>query len=392
MNKMDFKKMLLGAFSGFLSLAMAIAFYFVLLRFSQLRQIARWLKGILQPFIIGGILAYLLKTPCNFFLDLFERHLPDRLKKRSNLLSVLTVLVLAVLAVYLLLALVLPELFSSISTLTAALPGQVNRFTKWLQGVTEEDSIAAAYLDTAVTGISEKLRAWSQADLLPMLQDMMGGFASTVGNIVSLISNTGIGFIVCIYLLMGRKTFARQGKMVIYGVFPSRLAGKVMEEIKFIDRTFVGFFGGKILDSAIIGLICYVFCLIMSFAMGFPNALLVSVIVGITNIIPYFGPFIGAVPSALLILMSSPVNCVIFLIFIIILQQIDGNILGPRLLANSVGLSGFWVLFSITVFGGIFGFAGILVGVPVFAVIYDLIRRLVLRGLRRHGVSDTLYK
>ena len=123
----------------------------------------------------------------------------------------------------------------------------------------------------------------------------------------------------------------------------------------------------------------------MSFVTDFPNAVLISVIIGVTNIIPYFGPFIGAIPSALLILITSPVNCVIFLIFIIILQQFDGNILGPRLLAGSVGLSGFWVLFSITLFGGVFGFAGVLIGVPVFAVIYDFIKKLVARGLRRHG-------
>lgn len=175
-----------------------------------------------------------------------------------------------------------------------------------------------------------------------------------------------------------------------YALFKTELADKILRELKFIDKTFVGFFGGKILDSAIVGLICYAFCLIMSFITGFPNAMLVSVIVGITNVIPYFGPFIGAVPSALLILIDSPLNCVIFLVFIIILQQIDGNILGPMLLADSVGLTGFWVLFSITVFGGLFGFAGILVGVPVFAVIYDLIKRAVKKGLKKHGKLDVL--
>ena len=163
-----------------------------------------------------------------------------------------------------------------------------------------------------------------------------------------------------------------------------------MKELAFIDKTFVGFFGGKILDSAIVGLICYVFCIIMTFTMGFPNAMLISVIVGVTNVIPYFGPYIGAIPSAFLVLISGPVNCVIFVIFIIVLQQFDGNILGPALLADSVGLTGFWVLFSITLFQGFFGFAGILVGVPVFAVIYDLIKRMVVRGLEKHGKLELL--
>ena len=138
------------------------------------------------------------------------------------------------------------------------------------------------------------------------------------------------------------------------------------------------------------GLICYVFCIVMTFTMGFPNAVLISVIVGVTNVIPYFGPYIGAVPSALLVLISGPVNCIIFIVFIIILQQFDGNILGPALLADSVGLTGFWVLFSITLFQGFFGFVGILVGVPVFAVIYDMIRRLVMLGLKKHGKTEFL--
>ena len=163
-----------------------------------------------------------------------------------------------------------------------------------------------------------------------------------------------------------------------------------MQEVTFIDKTFVGFFGGKILDSAIVGVLCYIFCLIMTFAMDFPNAMLISVIVGITNVIPYFGPYIGAVPSALLVLISSPVNCAVFVVFIIILQQFDGNILGPKLLADSVGLTGFWVLFSITLFQGFFGFAGILVGVPVFAVIYDLIKRMVVKGLKKHDKMELM--
>lgn len=227
-------------------------------------------------------------------------------------------------------------------------------------------------------------------DLIPTVQAIMNGFATTVGSVVGVLANVGIGMIICIYLLAGRKTFARQGKAVLYAVLKEEYADWILEELTFVDRTFVGFFAGKILDSAIVGLICYAFCLLMSFITDFPNAVLISVIIGVTNIIPYFGPFIGAIPSALLIFISSPINCVFFVIFIIILQQFDGNILGPRLLANSVGLTGIWVLFSITLFQGLFGFAGILIGVPSFAVIYDLIRRLVKRGLANKGKSYLL--
>ena len=149
---------------------------------------------------------------------------------------------------------------------------------------------------------------------------------------------------------------------------------------------FVGFINGKLLDSAIIGVICYVCSLIFKF----PNAMLISVIVGVTNIIPFFGPFIGAVPSALVIFIESPVMALWFLIFIVALQQVDGNIIGPKILGNSTGLSSFWVLFSILVFGGMWGFIGMVIGVPLFAVIYDIAKKLVLHGLKRNGCEDML--
>ena len=213
---------------------------------------------------------------------------------------------------------------------------------------------------------------------------------ATVGSVLTVVKNIVLGIIICIYLLLGRKTFARHGRAVVYALLKPERAEKALKEISFIDSTFVGFFGGKILDSAIVGLICYIFCMIMSMTVGFQNAVLISVIIGVTNVIPYFGPFIGAVPAALLILISSPRNCLIFLIFIVILQQFDGNVLGPKLLAGSVGLTGFWVLFAITLFQGLFGFMGILVGVPVFAVIYDLVRRWLVSRLRRNGKTDVL--
>ncbi|MDO4298705.1 MAG: AI-2E family transporter [Lachnospiraceae bacterium] len=386
----DLKKMLYRAVSGFGSLALAIMFYFLLLRFSEIKGVIRWIAGILTPFVYGGVMAYLLKTPCNFFEQLLHKHLPEKQKKRAAGLAVLIVLLLAFLILYLLLSMVVPELLNSIAALTAALPGTLNDFSAWITKTLDGNEVIQSYINTAVNGLGDKLRVWAQQDLMPMLQSMMGGFAATVSSVVGVLYNLFIGVIVCIYLLCSRKTFARQGKAVLYALFQEHTADKVIEELRFIDKTFVGFFGGKILDSAIVGLICYAFCLLMSFILDFPNAMLVSVIVGVTNIIPYFGPFIGAVPSALLILISSPLDCVVFLIFIVILQQIDGNILGPRLLADSVGLSGFWVLFSITLFGGLFGFTGILVGVPVFAVIYDLIRRAVVKGLRRRGRMDVL--
>ena len=146
-----------------------------------------------------------------------------------------------------------------------------------------------------------------------------------------------------------------------------------------MDRMFGGFIDGKIVDSAIIGILCYIGCLVFKF----PNALLISAFVGITNVIPFFGPFIGAIPSIFLILIEDPMKAVWFVLFILALQQLDGNIIGPAILGDRTGLSSFWVLFTIILFGGLFGIVGMIIAVPLFAVIYDTIKKLVRRGLFR---------
>lgn len=193
--------------------------------------------------------------------------------------------------------------------------------------------------------------------------------------------NLLLGLIVSIYLLAGRKRFAAQAKLVLRGIFPTKWADLIEGEIRYADKMFSGFLMGKLLYSAIIGVICFIFTAIV----GFQSALLVSVIMGITNIIPFFGPFIGTIPCALLLLLENPIHCLIFVVFIVILQQVDGNIIGPKILGESTGLSSFWVLLAILLFGGLWGFIGMIVGIPLFAIIYDIIRRLILYLLRRNG-------
>lgn len=394
MNKESFKKIFLRSLSGFLSLAMAILLFFCIQRMGEIAQGLRWLTNILKPFLYGGTMAYLLKTPCGFL----ERHiaaaLPEKHRKKANTLAVLAVLALSVLIIYLLLSMVIPEMGASIMALAVAIPPKLDELIQWVLKHLEGNEVLQNYVNNALISFENWLKNWSTTDLLPTVQNVMdgvfGGVVTTVSTLFTVGKNLLLGLIICVYLLLGRKTLARHGKALVYALFKPGWADALMREVRFIDKTFVGFFGGKILDSAIVGLLCYVFCMIMTMCAGFQNAVLISVIIGVTNVIPYFGPFIGAVPSALLILISSPRNCLIFLIFIVILQQFDGNVLGPKLLAGSVGLTGFWVLFAITLFQGLFGFVGILVGVPVFAVIYDLVRRGIVAGLRRHGKMDVL--
>ncbi len=390
MNKEFLKKVFFRSLTGFLSLALAILLFFCIQRLDQLRQSFHWLLDVLTPFIYGGVMAYLLKTPCNFLEEKIRAALPDKYVKRANVLSVVAVLVISVLVLYLLLSMVIPEMIESTIALAVAVPPKAEQMAQWVIDHLEGNEVLQNYVDNAFASMESWLYDWATTDLLPTMQGMMDGVVTTVSSVLTVVKNIVLGIIICIYLLLGRKTFAKHGKALIYAAFKPERAEALLKEFFFIDRTFVGFFGGKILDSAIVGLICYIFCMVMTVVAGFQNAVLISVIIGVTNVIPYFGPFIGAVPAALLILISSPRNCLIFLIFIIILQQFDGNVLGPKLLAGSVGLTGFWVLFAITLFQGLFGFVGILAGVPVFAVIYDLARRWIVAGLHKHGKTDVL--
>lgn len=371
---------------GFLILAMAISFFFFLYRFDLLCDKISRLGSSLFPFVLGGVMAYMLRMPCNFFEALLKRHLPGKLRRQAGAFAILLSLLTAGFILYLLIGMVVPQMVSSISSIVALTPTAVSRASEWLQESLADNSVMENYIQTVITAVNDRFQAWARSDLLPMLLSVVDGFAGTVTTVVGFLVNMVIGIVVCIYILGSRKQFARHSKAVLYSILKPRWADYILDEIRYADRMFVGFFSGKILDSAIIGIICYIFSLLL----GFPNAMLVSVIVGVTNIIPYFGPYIGAIPSALLILIVDPMKCVWFLVFIIPLQQFDGNILGPRLLANSTGLSGCWVLFSVTVFSGLFGFVGILIGVPVFAVIYDLIRKLVVRGLRKNGRLEIL--
>ena len=390
MNKEFLKKVFFQSLTGFLSLALAILLLFGLLRLDEIRQNFRWVMDILTPFLYGGTMAYLLKTPCGFLEGKIRAALPERYKKRAGLLAVAAVMLISALVLYLLLSMVIPEMVESIMALAVAVPPKVEELAQWVIAHLEGNEVLQNYVNNAFASMEQNLVSWATTDLVPTVQGMMGGVVTTVGSVLTVVKNIVLGIIICVYLLASRRTFARHAKALVYAAFKPERADALLKEAAFIDDTFVGFFGGKILDSAIVGLICYVFCMIMTVAAGFQNAVLISVIIGVTNVIPYFGPFIGAAPAALLILISSPRNCLIFLVFIVILQQFDGNILGPRLLAGSVGLTGFWVLFAITLFQGLFGFVGILVGVPVFAVIYDLVRRWVVSGLKKHGKLDVL--
>lgn len=374
----------------FIGLGASIILFFLIFRFDGLSKAFSTFMSILTPFIYGGVIAYLLKTPYNWIENKLTKLFKGKKTGLVQALSLISVLLAVALFIYLLLTMIIPALSDSLVSIAQAIPGVMTELTDTITGFTSANPDVGTYIDKTMDTVKTSGPGWIKNSILPGLTDTLGGIVGVFGSLIGLLYNLLVGIIICIYILLDKKKFARQAKMMVYSIFHREFAEKVIDEFVFIDKTFVGFFGGKVLDSFIVGLICYVFCLILQLTMGMHNAVLIAVVIGVTNIIPFFGPYIGAIPSAILILIDSPVCCLFFVIFIVLLQLFDGNVLGPKLLSQSVGLTGFWVLFSITLFGGLFGVGGILVGVPVFAVIYDLIRRWVYMMLNKHQITEYL--
>ena len=363
--------------AGFGAISMSIILFFVLYRVQGIEEALDNLFDILAPFVYGGVVAYLLRPLCNMYEKFFAQYLPKPVKKMAGGLAVGLSLLSGLLIVYALIIMIAPQLYESIRSLWNSLPTKVEAFLTWARATFGEDEEVVNYLSDSYKVIIQELEAWATNTLMPYITNIVSGVGSSVWKILKFLYNLLIGLIVACYLLASRKKFARQGVLLIRSALKPHWADLVLDEIAFIDRMFGGFIDGKILDSAIIGVLCYIGCLIFKF----PNALLISAFVGITNVIPFFGPFIGAVPSTLLIMIEDPIKGLWFILFILALQQLDGNVIGPAILGDRTGLSSFWVLFTIILFGGLWGIVGMVVGVPLFAVIYDTIKRLVRRGL-----------
>lgn len=389
MKKNDKTKYFYAGLTAFAVLAAGMVMIFVIFKKKELAAGLDALLKILQPLCIGGVIAYLLAPLCNTYERWLKKLLPEkkwRLKAAAGLsvaLSALTALII----VAILVGLIVPSTINSLFSLIMAVPDFVMDFIGWSNDKLTDYPEIKKYILNMVDVVYDKFDSWTQLQLMPSLQTLLNGVGNSISMIFKLLLNIIIGFIVAIYLLSSRKIFARQAKMLLYAVFRPKAADLIFEEVKYADRMFSGFLRGKVLDSAIVGVICFIFLKIMNY----PDVMLISVIVGVTNIIPFFGPFIGAIPSALLILVTDPKKCIYFVIFIFILQQFDGNILGPKCMGSSTNLSAFWILFSILLFGGLMGFVGMVIGVPLFAVIYDIIRKLVYHNLKKHG-KDKLSK
>ncbi len=389
MKHHDLKDYICIGLTAFCVLAAGIAFFFCLYEMNAIRGSIDNLFHILTPIIYGVVFAYLMSPLYNHFTGKLYPFLFKKIKIEKKALtyakglSTLFTLSLALLLVFGLIAMVLPQVILSITGIVETMPRNLQNLSVWIENLLADnpdvEQVIMSYYNDGV----EWLQKWMQQSLLPNVQVLVTGISLSVMSVINLLKNLLIGLIVAIYVINSKETFIAQAKKILYSILPEVNAAFLIDQFRLAHKMFGGFIIGKMIDSLIIGVICFVGMSILKM----PYVMLVSVIIGVTNIIPFFGPFIGAIPSALLILLANPLKSLYFLVFVLVLQQFDGNILGPKILGDSTGLSSFWVLFSILLFGGLWGFVGMVIGVPLFAVIYHLIRLTVNHFLRKKELS-----
>ncbi len=380
-------KYLYWGVTAFCVIAASLLFYFGIFRMGILLSGIGKFLDILMPIIYGAVIAYLLNPILKFyekkliypFLEEKKIKLTRKKRKFVRYIGVFFALSIMLLIVYALISMVLPEIIKSIVSIINNFPRYVNSVTNWIEHMLENNPEINSLVIGMIDRYSIKAENYLTQDILPQLQNILKQFSSGIWEIITFLKNALIGIIVSIYILADKEEFKGKLKKVFYAILPKKKADHLLENLRFTDKTFGGFISGKLLDSLIIGILCYIGATILRL----PYAVLVSVIVGVTNVIPFFGPYLGAVPSAFLILLVSPIKCLYFVIFIIVLQQFDGNILGPKILGDSTGLSSFMVIVAILVGGGLFGVFGMFVGVPVCAVIYAMFNRAIDRSLQR---------
>ena len=386
----NLKQYVVIALVVFITFCCCILFFFMIYRYNGFADFWKKLTTILQPIIMGLVLAYLLNPVMKFL----ERHLMKLLeprmksktkaKKMSRGVAIAGAWVFLGGIVVLLIAAIVPSIIQSIQGIATGLPSEVKNIMDWSDEFFKGDSEIVGVINDVLQKASDAVQKFLENDLLAQVQVYLTSIASGVIYTLKFLLNLVVGIIVSIYVLASQETFAGQAKKIIYAMFKPVRANVIVETVRKSNEIFGGFISGKLLDSAIIGILAYVVLTIMRM----PDTILLAVIIGVTNIIPFFGPFIGAIPSVIIIALADPIKGIYFLIFIFILQQVDGNIIGPKILGDSTGLNSFWVVFAIMVGGGLFGIGGMILGVPTFAVIYYIIDKTVDYCLRKRKLPE----
>lgn len=375
----EYEKYWYAGLTGFCVIVAAVLVYVIVNNLSVLGSIIAALNAALLPVYIGIVVAYLLsplvdKADQFIFIPLCQKICKKKKTKTEQIArgcSVFVVLILALFILFGILMLVIPEIINSMTSLVRNLPGYYENVKAWgIRFFKSNPELAKRFTDLS-KDLFDKLGGWLTNDLLPNSNKFLAVVTDGVVNVASMLLNFFIGIIISIYLMAGKENFCAQGKKITYALLHTKKANHVMSVVSETHSIFAKFISGKIIDSLIVGILTFI---IMNIA-GIPYTVLISVLIGVTNIIPFFGQYIGIIPSAVLVFIASPSKGVVFLILIIILMQFDGNVLGPKILGDSIGLKSFWILFSILLFGSLFGILGMICAVPVFAVIYRMIKR-----------------
>ena len=377
---------------GLTAVAVIVIALVISLIFSKLGPIATAISTIISTVssVLYGVVMAFLMAPVYDRIGIWVGEILSSLfpkwkksDKYAKMIATLACLVILILVVFALIMMIIPELVNSITNVISYAPSGTQNLEAWLKDILNknpnlEKLIIGNYLD-----ISERLSDIATTTVLPNVNTYIKNLSSGVINALGVVVNIIIGLMVMMYLLNMKTTLASQAKKIVYAVAGVKIGNDIVTEARYIKNMFEKFIVGKIIDSIIIGIINYVFMAIIHM----PYALLISVVVGVTNVIPFFGPFIGAIPSIILLLLISPVTALQFAVWILVLQQVDGNIIGPKILGQTTGLPSFWVLFSILLFGGLFGIVGMIIAVPTWAIIYRTISRLSEHFLKKKGLE-----
>lgn len=360
----------------FITFAALILFYTFL---KNLNFLGVWMSNVVKvasPFFWGFVIAYMLNPIYKRILKLFAK----KIKKGAKVLALVITYIIFFVFVCWFFYLLVPQVVKTLAGLGETLPFYANRatyeITQFISNYLERFDMSTADINGVLDYVTNNVFAnFNINNIVQSAIDFM--IRATVS-----IKNCIMGIIISIYFLVDKERFIKTGKKIIYVLFDKKNAEAILDFCSFTDLTFGQFILSKVVDSAIIGVICYFGMLILR--LEYP--LLIAIIIGVTNVIPFFGPFIGAIPSALLLFLVKPMEALIFVIFILVLQQFDGNILGPKLMGDSIGIRAVFVIFAVVIGGGFFGVVGMFIGVPVFAVLYELIARFINRKLSQKGI------
>lgn len=393
--KEKYSNYLRWAVTAVCTVTICLLIFFLLFRSVELKGFFQKLGDALKPVIIGAIIAYLINPIVNF-LDKLLTKLLLRIKcpaqKAQTLAlwsSVFLSMALFLFFVYFLLSLILPELYQNLMNFVSNFTSYVTTITTWFSelDILKENPLLYENLSSSLYKMLDSVGDWLSTSLLTSLSGILSGLTFRIIGVFNIILDVVVGLIVTVYILSSKRKYTAKSKRFAYVLFKPQTANTILTMASRCNKIFSGFISGKLLDSLIIGMMCFIGLNIFNI----PYALLISVIVGVTNIIPFFGPFIGAIPSAVLILLSDPTTLkptIIFAIFILCLQQFDGNILGPKILGDSTGISALMVVVSISIGGGFFGFMGMFLGVPTFAVLSYLLQCFIHYRLKKKGLPQ----